>query len=219
MDLMRDARVTWTSVVNESADKHDSSGGNKSRPRGGGGGGKAVVSIDLSRVLFQIRLKMVSNKGISDKRQMEIQLLGLLEKLSESIPTWIQLRKTPTLITGSLSSKKRKTSSGAIAASATTPATAATKKQKVNIRQCIIVIRNDAVDYNTDVRLKLGGRAHITSAKNENKSTVAKGTKRSLEEMKGKKDPTLANVIVPPSFLQTYGKALTEEPKKKKGKK
>ena len=35
------------------------------------------------------------------------------------------------------------------------------------------------------------------------KETVAKGTKRSLEEMKGKKDPTLANVIVPPSFLQT----------------
>jgi len=37
MDLMRDARVTWTSVVNEITDKHDSSGGNKSRPRGGGG--------------------------------------------------------------------------------------------------------------------------------------------------------------------------------------
>jgi len=213
MDLMKDARVTWTSVVNESADKHDSSGGNKSRPRGGGGGGKAIVSIDLSRVLFQIRLKMVSNKGISDKRQMEMQLLELLEKLSELVPAWIQLRKAPT---GGLSSKKRKTSSSANAASAHTTAT--TKQQKTNIKQCIIVIRNDAVDYNSDVRLKLGGRSHITPVFGS-QSAVAKGTKRSLEDIKGKKDPTLADAIVPPSFLQTYGRVLTEEPKKKKGKK
>ena len=211
MDLMRDARVTWTSVVNESADKDDSSSGNKSRPRGGGG--KVVVSIDLSRVLFQIRLKMKPNKDVSDKRQMEMQILELLEKLSELVPTWIQLRKAPTLMTGSLSSKKRKTSSGDIAASDNTTAT--TKQQKTNIRQCIIVIRNDAVNYNTDVRLKLGGRSHITPAKNGSKSAVAKGTKRSLEEIEGKKQSSLADAIVPPSFLQTYGKALTEEPKKK----
>jgi len=213
MDLMRDARVTWTSVVNESADKHDSSGGNKARPRGGGG--KAIVSIDLSRVLFQIRLKMKPNKDVSDKRQMEMQLLELLEKLSELVPAWIQLRKAPTL-SGSLSSKKRKTSSGAIETSVTTTATATIKQQKTNIKQCIIVIRNDAVDYNTDVRLKLGGRSHITSAKNESNSTAF--AKRSLEEMKGKKQSSLADAIVPPSFLQTYGKALIE-PKKKKGKK
>jgi len=169
--------------------------------QGEGGGGKAVVSIDLSRVLFQIRLKMKPNKDVSDKRQMEMQLLELLEELSELVPAWIQLRKAPTLMTG-LSSKKRKTS-GAIDASLTTPATATTKQQKTNIKQCIIVIRNDAVDYNTDVRLKLGGRSHITS----------------LEEMRGKKQPSLADAIVPPSFLQTYGKALKEEPKKKKGKK
>ena len=212
-DMMKDARVTWTSVVNESADKHDSSsGGNKSRPRGGGG--KAVVSIDLSRVLFQIRLKMKPNKDVSDKRQMKMQLLELLEKLSELVPTWIQLRKAPT---GGLSSKKRKTSSGDIAASDNTRA--ATKQQKTNIKQCIIVIRNDAVDYNTDVRTKLGGRSHITSAKNGSNSTAAKGTKRSREDMRGKKQSSLADAIVPPSFLLTYGKALTEEPKKKKGKK
>lgn len=171
LDLIKDARLTWNSVVNERIDKHDSSGGNKAR-----GGGSKVVNIDLSRVLFQLRLKMVSKKDLTDKRQMEMKLLELLERLSELVPTWIHLRKTPSLVG---------------TASLQTNAAANSKQKKLNIKQSIIVIRNDAVDYNTDVRAKLGGKVFNSSGDNGTKSGATNnmsksGTKRSFADVKGK---------------------------------
>lgn len=210
-DLIKDARITWNSVVNESIEQSDTSGGNKARPRGGGGG--TIVAIDLSRVLFQLRLKMTSKKDISDKRQMENQLLGLLEKLAQLVPTWINLRKAPTLLTGGTSKKPDSS------ASTNQP----NGKQKLNIRQSIIVIRNDAVDYNKDVRAKLGGQVYNSNVgttksigNNQSKLLEVSNGKRSFEDMNGKSQNIgVADAIVPPSFQQLYGKALHEKPKKK----
>ena len=208
-DLIKDARITWNSVVNESIEQRDTSGGNKARPRGGG----TIVAIDLSRVLFQLRLKMISKKDISDKRQMENELLGLLEKLAELVPTWINLHKAPTLLTGGTSKKSDSS------ASTNQP----NGKQKFNIRQSIIVIRNGAVDYNNDVRAKLGGQVYnsnvdtTTNISNNQKKVQVSNGKRSFQDMKGKSQNIgVADAIVPPTFQQLYGKALDEKPKKKR---
>ena len=86
MDLIKDARIAWNAVV-------------RSGP---------VVNIDISRVLFQLRLKMMMaadakttlrgtssalalDVQVSDRRQMELYLLDLLEKLTSLVPNWIHL--------------------------------------------------------------------------------------------------------------------------------
>ena len=219
--MIKDARLTWNSIVSETvSDQLDTSGGNKMKSKSGA---SPMVSIDLSRVLFQLRLQMVSktkkkagDADVSEKRQMEIQLLNLLEKLAGVVPKWIHLRKAPTLALAVSKDGEKKPS--AAAKGKATP--------KLNIRQSIIVIRNDSVDYATDVRAKLGGRVHNkklngTSAagmSSNSKGVAGGGTKRSLN---GRGDQHLpvsaADAIVPPSFRRIYGKALDERiPKKVK---
>eukprot|EP01082_Thalassiosira_pseudonana_P001110 g954.t1 g954 contig10:1067562-1068469(-) len=116
MDLIKDARIAWNAVVRSGGGgggKSDSSGyalGSSEGANRGGGGGLAapVVNIDISRVLFQLRLKMMMaadakttlrgtssalalDVQVSDRRQMELYLLDLLEKLTSLVPNWIHL--------------------------------------------------------------------------------------------------------------------------------
>ena len=192
-----DARITWNSVVSDSTNLHDHNSGNKS----GRGGATSLVNVDLSSVLFLLRLKMISTAGALDRREMELQLHALLEKLSTLVPKWIQLRKAP-LLTGSIkpdAGPSNKQQNGAL------------NNQKSTIKQSIIVIRNDSLDYGVDVRAKLGGRVHNTpaSAKDDsgNNAKLSNGNKRSLLEMR-RQPMGVADAIVPPSFRRMYGAAL-----------
>ena len=194
MDLIMDARITWNFVVSDSTNLHDRNIGNKS----GRGSATSLVNVDLSSVLFLLRLKMISTAGVLDKREMELQFLALLEKLSTLVPKWIHLHKAPLLIKpGSGPSNYQQ--NGALS------------NQKSTIKQSIIVIRNDSVDYAVDVRAKLGGRVHNTtgSAKGDSGNNVklSNGNKRSLLEMRGQ-PMGVADAIVPPSFRRMYGPAL-----------
>jgi len=189
-DLLKDARTTWNSIVNENSHQHDGSGGNKFRL----GGATTVVNIDLSRVLFQLRLKMLSTTDVSDKRQMELQLIGLLEELSSLVPKWMMiLRNVPS----TLPDQQKVT----------------TSNHSLNIRQSIIIIRNDSVNYAMDVRAKLGGRVHTSNGGGE--AGVLNRNKRPLQEMMDKQQSQnkaerghVGVADVPPSFRRMYGKAL-----------
>eukprot|EP00584_Thalassiosira_punctigera_P005066 CAMPEP_0172533566 /NCGR_PEP_ID=MMETSP1067-20121228/6221_1 /TAXON_ID=265564 ORGANISM="Thalassiosira punctigera, Strain Tpunct2005C2" /NCGR_SAMPLE_ID=MMETSP1067 /ASSEMBLY_ACC=CAM_ASM_000444 /LENGTH=622 /DNA_ID=CAMNT_0013318219 /DNA_START=88 /DNA_END=1956 /DNA_ORIENTATION=+ len=215
-DLIKDARMTWSAVVKEGASQSASSGGSKSSR----GGATPVVNIDLSRVLFQMRLKMVSVADISDKRQMESQLLDLLVTLATLAPNWIHLRIAPSTLTSTkrppgkkicdikgdnrISSKQQD---------------ATTANHRLKIRHSIVVIRNDSVDYATEVRAKLGGRVHYSVGSavksNSERCTVSsKGRKRLFQQveeehqLKNKRPTDATDAIVPPSFRRLYGKAL-----------
>ncbi|KAL7540431.1 hypothetical protein ACHAWF_006676 [Thalassiosira exigua] len=202
-DLIKDARMAWASVVNGSLDRHDDRGSKSRRS----GSTPIVARVDLRRVIYQIRLKMVSSQNISDRRQMEAQLMGLLEKLAESVPKWLRVHKAPPVMTGADDSKG---------------ITATKTNQASYIRQSIIVIRNDSVDYATDVRSKLGGRVHanvgaVANITGDNGSVTRKGKKRSVNEMaqplneKVQGPLAVADSIVPPSFRKMYAKALDIE--------
>lgn len=191
-DLIKDARVSWGSVVNESVDQRDIGGGGSKSHRSGE---TSLVGIDLGRVLFLLRLKMVPAEDVSDKRQMEWQLLELLERLATLVPTWIHLHKVPPSL--------KYTSKSAVLSSS---------KKKLNIRQSIIVIRNDAVDYTKDVRSKLGARVQNTAKalttgtsnpRMASSTSITIGNKRSLAGVE--------DHIVPPYFRRMYGKALLLE--------
>mmetsp|Transcript_28338 Transcript_28338/g.59063 ORF Transcript_28338/g.59063 Transcript_28338/m.59063 type:complete len:470 (+) Transcript_28338:498-1907(+) len=227
MDMIKDARVTWSTVVNESLQQHRVNGRERKHARGGA---TPVVSIDLSHVLFQLRLKMVSVADVSDRRQMELQLLGLLEKLTTLAPDWIHLRKAPSTLTftdktGEKKSSDTKGDSGM----ATNQQGAARISHKMSIRHSIIVIRNDSVDYATEVRAKLGGRVHNTvglAAKSNNGRSTGPsiGIKRPFQDAvaqqqnKVQRPVRVADALVPPSFRRMYGKTLhlDEVSKKKK---
>ncbi|KAL9185285.1 hypothetical protein ACHAXT_003062 [Thalassiosira profunda] len=202
-DLLKDARTSWKTIVHESLDQ----GSGPQRA-----GSAKVVSIDLSRVLFQLRLQMVADANGLEKRQMEAQLLGLLEKLAATVPKWIHLRKAP--LAAAAMGKPKPTSKQ----------NATSSSKKPSIRQSTIVIRNDAVDFK-EVRAQLGGRVHNPvgaggKSSDGGKEAVSKGTKRSRQEAsKSTSDlqgslqapVSAADAIVPPSFARMYGKALDKE--------
>mmetsp|Transcript_20075 Transcript_20075/g.43553 ORF Transcript_20075/g.43553 Transcript_20075/m.43553 type:complete len:565 (-) Transcript_20075:142-1836(-) len=199
VDLLKDARMTWNSVVNESIDQHDDSGGNKSRL----GGAMTVVNIDLSRVLFQLRLKMLSAADVSDRRQMELQLIRLLEELTTLVPKWMSLLKAPSTLSDQHN--------------------AATSNHMLNIRQSIIIIRNDSVNYAMDVRAKLGGRVYnpadlAMQSSSGKKAAVSKCNKRYMyeQQLQNKVQGHVGVADVPPSFRRMYGKALGLEEESKK---
>ena len=79
-----DAHITWNSVVCDSTDLHDCNIRNKS----GRGDATSLVNVDLSSILFRLHLKMISTAGVLDNREMELQLLALLETLSTLVPKW-----------------------------------------------------------------------------------------------------------------------------------
>jgi len=207
--------MTWSAVVHESVDQRDSSiGGSKSRR----GGATPVVTIDLGRVLFQLRLKMVTVVDVSDKRQMELQLFGLLEKLATLAPAWIHLRRAPSTLTGTTRPVEKKIDDSKWDSGVSTnQKNATTSNLRLNIQHSIIVIRNDSVDYAT-IRAKLGGRVHnpvglAIKSNTAKKTGLPKGNKRSFQQMeeqqlKNKIQVGAADAIVPPSFRRMYGKAL-----------
>jgi len=192
-DLITDANITWKSVVNDTNSLNDNTSGKIVGVSGGGGSGgiNSLVNVDLSRVLFLLRLKMKTCAGITDKRQMESQLIELLQKLATVVPKWLQLRQ--------LRNNEQ-------------------EKRGVNSRQeSIIVIRNDCVDY-ADVRAKLGGRVYnlipdSTKINDGSNNLTNNGNKRSLFEMRQEQAVGVADARVPDSFRRLYGKAL-EEPNK-----
>lgn len=203
-DFMKDANVAWNAIVhNESVDKTTG----KKQLETSRAIATPVTSIDLSRVLFHLRIKMscgAGSKGVdsgdaSNKRQMENYLLELLKKLASAIPNWIHLRSIPSSL--STTTKERKSKK---------PAPTITQQNAVDrksMRNAIIVIRNDGLDYAKDVRAKLGGRTHQSSSIG---GTVLKGDKkRSLKEFMGQHNAA-AGAIVPPSFLKRYDKMLKE---------
>jgi hypothetical protein len=167
-----------------------------------------MVTVDLSRVLFLLRLKMVPVENVSDRRQMELQLLALLDKLATLVPDWIQLRKAPSTFTSAETKPESSTSTNG-------------QNNKLNIRHSIIIIRNDSVDYVTYVRAKLGGRVHnVGSTIGSSKAGKSNSKKRSLQAVNEQQNKVqkgtvgVADAIVPPSFRRIYGKALglDEEP-------
>ena len=206
-DLITDANITWKSVVNYTNSLNDNTSGKIVGVSGGGGSGgiNSLVNVDLSRVLFLLRLKMKTCAGITDKRQMESQLIELLQKLATAVPEWLQLRQlrnTKLLLSGGGTLNEQ-------------------EKRGVNsCQESIIVIRNDCVDY-ADVRAKLGGRIYnlipdstkINDGSNNLTSRSNNGNKRSLFEMRQEQAVGVADARVPDSFRRLYGKAL-EDPNK-----
>lgn len=209
-DFMTDARVAWKAIVhNENSDK----------TRGGSSKSVAVAApvtnIDLSRVLFLLRMKMTCSgvEGVaslsgdtSNKRQMEIYLLELIEKLTSLIPNWIHLRSIPSsLSTAEKESNPKKSAPTAMQQN---------KMDHKSMRNAIIVILNDAVDYVNDVRAKLGGRLHhqtnsLGRSKDNYVNLFNGSKKRSLKEFMGQQNAA-ADAIIPPSFLKRYDKMLKE---------
>ncbi len=211
-DFMKDANVAWNAIVhNESVDK--TTGGGK-KPEKSRTIATPVTSIDLSRVLFHLRIKMscgagYDSKGVDsgdtpNKRQMENYVLELLNKLASTIPDWIHLRSIPSSL--STVAKERKQKEPA-------PKTTQQGMDRKSMRSAIIVIRNDAVDYAKDVRAKLGGRTHqsnsLAKGKSSNGSAPTAGKKRSLKHFLGQHSAA-ADAIVPPSFLERYDNMLKE---------
>jgi len=211
-DFMKDANVAWNAIVhNESVDK-TTAGGKKLETS------RTIVtpvtSIDLSRVLFHLRIKMSCGAGydskgvdsgdVTNKRQMENYVLELLKKLAKQIPNWIHLRAIPSSL--SATTKERKPKEFVAAATASKQST----MDRKSMRSAIIVIRNDAVDYAKDVRAKLGGRTHQKGkGKNNSRNAPIGGKKRSLKDFLGQNNAA-ADAIVPPSFLKRYDKMLKE---------
>jgi hypothetical protein len=207
MDLIIDANITWKSVVNDNNSLNDSTGGKNVGGGGSGSGGgiNSLVNVDLSRVLFLMRLKMKTCTGITDKRQMETQLIELLQKLVTLVPEWVQLRDTKRLLdsNGSLNEQEKRGVNS--------------RQEKSTIKESIIVIRNDCVDF-TEVRAKLGGRVYnlipdsttIVDGSNNLTSSSNNGKKRSLFEMRQDQAVVVANARVSDSFRRLYGKALEE---------
>lgn len=210
-DFMKDAIVAWNGIVhNASVEKN---GG------GGGAGGKTVeksravatpvTNIDLSRVLFHLRIKMACSGMQGDgssRRQMEHYVLESLQKLATSIPNWIHLRSLPSSLSATTKETKPKKPDAP-------PATQqSSTMDRKTMRSAIIVIRNDGVDYAKDVRAKLGGRSYHQSNSldrgGKSGNTVNK-KKRSLKEFMGKQNAA-TDAIVPPSFRKRYDKMLKE---------
>ena len=235
IDLINDARISWNSVMKDAV--AGGGGGSNESSRGstqgiassGRSGAAPVVTIDLGRVLFQIRMKMVSftdssppSADISQKRQMESYLLELLETLASLVPKWIHLREVPSLLAAVGSPRRRGNDPG--------NEKTRTAQRKGNIKNSIIVIRNDAVDYGNDVRAKLGGRVRHSQqngkqgSDNDASKNVAGeviiGKKRSISNqqqlsLQGQQQRQMvADAIVPPSFRLLYGKALGLDEKK-----
>jgi len=212
-DFMKDANVAWNAIVhNENFDK--TTGGGK-KPEKSRTIATPVTSIDLSRVLFHLRIKMscgagydskgVDSGGTPNKRQMENYVLELLKKLASTIPDWIHLRSIPSSLSTTTKERKHKE-----------PAPTSTQQNTIDrktLRHAIIVIRNDAVDYAKDVRAKLGGRTHQSNSlgkgKSNNGNVPSGGKKRSLKDFLGQHNAA-ADAIVPPSFLKRYDKMLKE---------
>lgn len=209
-DFMKDANVAWNAIVhNESTDK---TAGKLEKSRMIA---TPVTSIDLSRVLFHLRIKMscgagYDSKGVDsgdtpNKRQMENYILDLLKKLALTIPNWIHVRAIPSSLSTTTMERKQK---GPVAAT-----TQQSVKDRKSMRSAVIVIRNDAVDYAKDVRTKLGGRTHqsvgLGKGKGNNGNVPIGGKKRSLKEFLGQQNAA-ADAIVPPSFLKRYDKMLKE---------
>lgn len=210
-DFMKDANVAWNAIVhNESVDKTTGGGKKKSRTIA-----TPVTSIDLSRVLFHLRIKMscgagYDSKGVDsgdtpNKRHMENYALELLNKLASTIPDWIHLRSIPSSLSTAAKERKQKET-----APTTTQQNTMDRK---SMRSAIIVIKNDAVDYAKDVRAKLGGRTHqsnsLAKGKSNNGNAPTSGKKRSLKDFLGQSNAA-ADAIVPPSFLKRYDKMLKE---------
>ena len=215
-DFMKDANVAWNAIVhNESVDKTTAGGKKLETSRTIA---TPVTSIDLSRVLFHLRIKMSCGAGydskgvdsgdVTNKRQMENYVLELLKKLAKQIPNWIHLRAIPSSL--SATTKERKPKEFAAAATASQQST----MDRKSMRSAIIVIRNDAVDYAKDVRAKLGGRTHQSNSLGKGKDDNSRnapigGKKRSLKDFLGQNNAA-ADAIVPPSFLKRYDKMLKE---------
>ena len=214
-DFMKDAIVAWNGIVHNASVEKNGVGG-------GGAGGKAadkssravatpVANIDLSRVLFHLRIKMTCSGMQGDgssRRQMENYLLESLQKLATLIPNWIHLRSLPS----SLSITKKETKPKKPDAPPCTTSQQSSTMDRKTMRSAIIVIRNDGVDYAKDVRAKLGGRSYHQSnsidqgGKSDN---IVNKKKRSLKEFMGKQN-AVADAIVPPSFRKRYDKLLKE---------
>ena len=137
---------------------------------------------------------------------MEIYLLELIEKLTSLIPNWIHLRSIPSsLSTAEKESNPKKSAPTAMKQN---------KMDHKSMRNAIIVILNDAVDYVNDVRAKLGGRLHhqtnsLGRSKDNYVNLFNGSKKRSLKEFMGQQNAA-ADAIIPPSFLKRYDKMLKE---------
>ncbi|KAL7519817.1 hypothetical protein ACHAWX_004570 [Stephanocyclus meneghinianus] len=221
-DFLNDARLCWNAVLRNSTGSGSSKGGNSSHGTDSRGiSTSSVVNVDLSRVLFQLRLNMTydaddTNKNapesmdgiLSDRRQMEKYLLNLLRELTVLVPNWICVSRIPSALSSSSANRKDSASSSNGASAYSVENT-----KSIIPRDSIIIIRNDTVDYNTDVRAKLGGTAAPRHG----------GRKRTVEGHPKEPQPTtserhgnrhtlgpsvVADAIVPPSFRQRYGKVI-----------
>lgn len=222
VDFIKDARISWKSVVGR-GNLRGVTGESKSIAGAGGRysilGVKNVANIDLSRVLFHIRMKMVSTADgsefssnvTSDTRRMETEVLGLLDDLASMFPEWVRLLDAPSLLTAA------NKSGGAWEYSRA--GNIGTTNKKPSARRSIILIRNDAVDYASSVHSKLGGRNSQAEPTKHNKAidivrfrSSASSKKRFYNEVhhndKRVGPSAIAETIVPPSFVRLYGKAL-----------
>jgi len=222
VDFIKDARISWKSVVGRG--NFGGVNGESNSNAGSGGrysslGVKDVANIDLSRVLFHIRMKMVSTTDgsefslnvTSDTRRMETEILGLLEELASMFPEWVRLLDAPSSLTaankfGGAWEYSRVGNNGIT-------------NKKPSARRSIILIRNYAVDYASYVHSKLGARNSQVEPTKQSQTvdmmrfrSSACSKKRSYNEVhhNDKKDgpSAIADTIVPPSFVRLYGKAL-----------
>ncbi|KAL7469301.1 hypothetical protein ACHAXS_009561 [Conticribra weissflogii] len=224
-DFIKDARISWKSVLGRGNFGGDEEG---SGSRAGSSGRYRIsgvtdaAKVDLSRVLFHIRMKMItttdgssfSSDVTSDKRRMETEMLGLLSELASTFPKWIRLLDVPSSLmatnkVGGAWEYRRFGSNG-------------TTIKNPSSRSSIIIIRNDAVDYARYVHLPLGGKSIRSEPTKQSHGADITNIARFLSSASGKKRPhnelqqkdkklgpsAIANTIVPPSFVRLYGKAL-----------
>ena len=195
-DLLKSARSSWNVLVSEDSTQNGTTG--KMRR---GASTSSSGSIDVSRALYQLRVVM----GL-DKRQMESKLTELLERLASQAPEFVQLRQAPSAVV-SLGTKRKADGSSCANAQQGTNAK--------SIRRSIVVIRTDALNY-SEVRARLGGRVmhDVCKASVELDSPKKRraSAKKSSETLKG--PSSVADSIVPPSFLKIYGKALESDDKR-----
>mmetsp|Transcript_19828 Transcript_19828/g.46543 ORF Transcript_19828/g.46543 Transcript_19828/m.46543 type:complete len:499 (+) Transcript_19828:143-1639(+) len=191
-DLLRSARSSWNVLVSEDSNLNGRTG----KMRQGASSG----SIDVSHALYQLRIVM----GL-DKRQMEIKLTELLERLASLAPEFVQLRQAPSAVM-SLGTKRKVDGSSCAKAQGT---------NAKSIRRSIVVIRTDALNY-SEVRARLGGRVMHDACKDSVEVLSLKrrrtSAKKPAETLKG--PSSVAESIVPPSFLKFYGRALERDGKR-----
>ncbi|KAL3783688.1 hypothetical protein HJC23_000097 [Cyclotella cryptica] len=233
-DFLQDARLCWNGILRNSTGSGSAKGGGSAASGTGmSSSSSSVVHVDLGRVLFHLRLNMTydsttdGNKSaaeavdammVSDRRQMEKYLLNLLQELTTIVPNWISVSRIPaTFSSSSTSSIKRKDPT--FSSSYGTYANGAENTKSIITRDSLIVIRNDTVDYNTDVRAKLGGRtvSRPDTASNGSRKRTIEGDRKEQQQaittkLRGKNHPfgpsVVTDAIVPTSFRQRYGKVI-----------